>query len=71
MWPHLAGGGWQVTIVLFVGGITYTEISALRWLKQNSEEKREIIIAATSILNGNSLLDSLAEKPKNNLKKLD
>ncbi|ORX89440.1 vacuolar protein sorting-associated protein 33A [Basidiobolus meristosporus CBS 931.73] len=51
----------RISIVLFLGGCTYTEISAIRFLSQQ-EEGREYVIATTQIINGNTLLDPLIEK---------
>lgn len=50
-----------VTLVVFVGGCTYAEISAVRFLSKHTEA-REYVVATTSILNGRSLIDSLTQK---------
>jgi len=44
-----------VTLVFFLGGVTFTEISALRWLS-DQETYGDIIIATTKLINGNSFL---------------
>jgi hypothetical protein len=60
----------KYTVVFFVGGCTFTEISALRFLsngsmlasvsnEQESNINRRYLIATTGILNGNALMDSL------------
>ncbi|CAG8761276.1 23385_t:CDS:10, partial [Gigaspora margarita] len=49
----------RVTLVFFLGGCTYTEISAIRFLAQQDEGQREYVIATTQIINGNSLLNSI------------
>eukprot|EP00051_Salpingoeca_urceolata_P013714 m.173465 g.173465 ORF g.173465 m.173465 type:complete len:275 (+) comp17870_c0_seq8:1353-2177(+) len=46
-----------VTLVFFVGGCTFAEISALRFLGQM--EGRDYVVATTKIVNGRSLLKSL------------
>lgn len=46
----------KVTVVFFLGGITYTEIAALRWIAKQEEGKRQIIIATTGIINGNNII---------------
>ncbi|KAK6541217.1 hypothetical protein TWF694_008584 [Orbilia ellipsospora] len=48
----------KVTVVFFLGGITYTEISALRWIAQQEEGRRQIIIATTGIINGNKIIQA-------------
>ncbi|KAF3200239.1 hypothetical protein TWF106_003410 [Orbilia oligospora] len=46
----------KITVVFFLGGITYTEIAALRWIAKQEEGKRQIIIATTGIINGNNII---------------
>ena len=53
----------QIVLVFFVGGVTYAEIAALRFLTMLSDGKREYIIGTTSILNGNTLLEGLSQSP--------
>jgi len=55
---HHVGGTGKVTLVVFLGGVTYTEISALRWLSQQQED-REYIVASTALINGNTILESV------------
>ncbi|CAE1276176.1 VPS33A [Acanthosepion pharaonis] len=55
----------SVTLVYFLGGITYAEIAALRFLAQqddNSVGGTDYIIATTKLINGKSLLESVMEK---------
>eukprot|EP01090_Pellita_catalonica_P017405 TRINITY_DN5247_c0_g1_i1.p1 TRINITY_DN5247_c0_g1~~TRINITY_DN5247_c0_g1_i1.p1 ORF type:complete len:594 (-),score=95.78 TRINITY_DN5247_c0_g1_i1:73-1854(-) len=51
-------GSAKVTLVFFIGGVTYTELSALRYLSQQQED-REYIAATTKIVNGNFVLSSI------------
>lgn len=51
----------KVTLVYFLGGVTFAEISALRYLSQLDEE-RQYVIATTKIIHGDSLLQSMQEK---------
>ncbi|KAF2069320.1 hypothetical protein CYY_009357 [Polysphondylium violaceum] len=48
-----------ITFVYYLGGVTFTEISALRFLGQ--QQKRKYIILTTKLINGDSLLDSFIE----------
>jgi len=43
----------RVTLVFFIGGMTFTEISALRWLSR-FDGVGDIICATTNMMNGNS-----------------
>ncbi|KAJ1655506.1 Vacuolar protein-sorting-associated protein 33 [Dispira simplex] len=52
-------GDRPTTVVFFVGGCTYAEIAAIRFLAQNNN--RDFLIATTHIINGNSLMESIAE----------
>ncbi|KAI9057769.1 Sec1-like protein [Trametes sanguinea] len=47
------------TVVFFLGGVTYTEIAALRWVSRQNKG-RKFLIATTGIISGNSLIDSIA-----------
>ncbi|KAI0136700.1 Sec1-like protein [Xylariales sp. AK1849] len=59
----LSGGGDKKTVfVVFVGGITFTEIAALRFVAKKEEVRRNIVICTTSILNGNRMMDAAIEK---------
>ncbi|KAJ2892062.1 Vacuolar protein-sorting-associated protein 33, partial [Coemansia aciculifera] len=48
------------TLVVFLGGCTFTEIAALRLLSQ--QHGHQYIAATTQIINGNSFLDSLIQR---------
>lgn len=48
-------------LVYYIGGVTFAEITALRFLAKQRRVK--IAIATTSVLNGNKLIDSLSPKP--------
>ena len=51
--------GMKRTLVVFIGGCTFAEIAALRFLSQQEEATTEYMVATTSIINGNSFLDGL------------
>jgi len=48
----------EVVMVLFVGGVTFTEIAALRYHNQTNQT-RQYVIATTKMINGDTLLQSL------------
>ncbi|KAG2050639.1 Sec1-like protein [Suillus hirtellus] len=50
--------------VFFLGGCTYTEIAALRWVSRQNKG-RKFLIVTTGIVSGNSLIDSIASTGKN------
>eukprot|EP01095_Lingulamoeba_sp_RSL-Kostka_P003505 TRINITY_DN1447_c1_g1_i1.p1 TRINITY_DN1447_c1_g1~~TRINITY_DN1447_c1_g1_i1.p1 ORF type:complete len:624 (+),score=182.50 TRINITY_DN1447_c1_g1_i1:123-1994(+) len=52
----------KVTLVFFIGGITYSEISALRFLHKQENQKRDFIIATTKLINGTTLIESIMDK---------
>ncbi|OQR72009.1 vacuolar protein sorting-associated protein 33A-like, partial [Tropilaelaps mercedesae] len=49
----------KLALVVFIGGCTFAEIAALRWLSQQDDSSMEFIILTTSVINGNSLINSL------------
>lgn len=49
--------GERALLLYFIGGVTYAEVSALRFVAK--QRKVKIAIATTSIINGNKLIDSL------------
>lgn len=51
----------KVILVFCLGGITFAEIAALRFLSHQDESPAEYIIATTKIIRGNSFLQSLME----------
>lgn len=55
-------GAAKTTIVFFLGGVTFAEIAALRLLGKQLGEKRNILIATTSIVGGNGVVDAATEK---------
>ena len=50
----------KVTVIFFIGGITFSEISALRWLAK--AESRDIVICTTKLMSGPTFLESLIDK---------
>lgn len=62
MGPSVAAGGRRkpVTLVFFIGGVTYAEISALRLLSENTG--RDFIVATTQLMNGRSTVSDLLQE---------
>ena len=50
-----------VRLVFFLGGCTFTEISAVRWLAAQESSKYQYIVATTSVINGRQMVDSVLE----------
>ncbi|KAI5798855.1 Sec1-like protein [Geopyxis carbonaria] len=48
----------KVTLVFFLGGCTFTEISALRFTGRREEARRQIVIGTTAIINGNKIINA-------------
>ncbi|KAJ7146256.1 Sec1-like protein [Mycena epipterygia] len=51
------------TVVFFLGGCTYTEIAALRWVGRQNRG-RKFLIATTGIVSGNSIVESISGMAK-------
>lgn len=49
----------KVILVFFLGGCTFAEISALRFLSRQEENNVEFVIATTKLINKNSFLENL------------
>ncbi|KAI9784142.1 MAG: hypothetical protein M1839_002646 [Geoglossum umbratile] len=52
----------KTTIVFFLGGITFTEIAALRFIAAKEEGRRQLVICTTSIVNGNKMMEAALEE---------
>ncbi|KAI0999300.1 Vacuolar protein sorting-associated protein [Podosphaera aphanis] len=52
----------KLVFVVFLGGITFTEIAALRFISKKEEDRRQIVICTTSIISGGRMMDSAIEK---------
>ena len=50
-------GGKKTVVVMFLGGITFTEIAALRFIAKKEEGKRRILICTTGIIGGNRVME--------------
>ena len=48
------------TLVFFLGGVTYTELAALRFMNQQTRNRR-FVAATTNTINGNSMIRDLSD----------
>lgn len=56
--------GWKTVFIMFLGGITFTEIAALRFVNKKLEEagqRRKLVICTTGIISGRSIMDGVIE----------
>ncbi|XP_008140897.2 vacuolar protein sorting-associated protein 33A isoform X1 [Eptesicus fuscus] len=53
----------RVTLIFFLGGVTFAEVAALRFLSQLEDGGTEYVIATTKLMNGATWIESLMEKP--------
>ncbi|XP_022139311.1 vacuolar protein-sorting-associated protein 33 homolog [Momordica charantia] len=51
-----------LVLVVFIGGVTFAEISALRFLSGQEGMAYELIVGATKIVSGNTLTETFVEK---------
>lgn len=52
----------SLVLVVFVGGVTFAEISALRFLSAQENMAYDLIIATTKIVNGQTLVETFMDK---------
>ncbi|KAJ5899623.1 Sec1-like protein [Penicillium taxi] len=52
----------KTVYVFFLGGITFTEIAALRFIAAQEAPRRKIIICTTGVVSGDRIMDSAIEK---------
>ncbi|XP_014204862.1 vacuolar protein sorting-associated protein 33A [Copidosoma floridanum] len=52
----------KLILVFFIGGCTFAEISALRFLSQQEELNVEFVIGTTKLINGDTFISSLMEQ---------
>ena len=53
----------KVVLVFYVGGVTLAEVAALRFLSARAGSSVQYVVAATSLLTGDSLMASLYTPP--------
>ncbi|KAI9834756.1 MAG: hypothetical protein M1819_002842 [Sarea resinae] len=52
----------KTVIVFFLGGISFAEIAAIRFMAKQENARRDIIICTTSVISGNRMMDAAIEK---------
>ncbi|KAJ9182999.1 hypothetical protein P3X46_006921 [Hevea brasiliensis] len=57
----VADGRRSLVLVVFIGGVTFAEISALRFLSAQEGMAYDMIIGTTNIVNGNTLAEAYVE----------
>ncbi|XP_072028942.1 vacuolar protein sorting-associated protein 33A-like [Amphiura filiformis] len=65
------GDGQKVTLIFFLGGVTFAEIAALRFLSQQEDGPVEYVIAATKVINGHNWLQSIMDNPVPDIPDID
>lgn len=63
----MSGGGPETVLLVMLGGITFTEITALRFLASKPENNCRFLVLTTKIVNGRTLLDSFIDAPARNI----
>ena len=56
------GGKPKTIMVMFLGGITFTEIAALRFVARQMEGSRRILICTTDVVSGGTVMERMIEK---------
>jgi|AntAceMinimDraft_5_1070358.scaffolds.fasta_scaffold37476_1 hypothetical protein len=54
-----SGGGKPIMAVYYIGGVSWLEVQALRFLSNSADFPFQIIICTTKLINGNTLIKSL------------
>ncbi|KAK4385634.1 Vacuolar protein-sorting-associated protein 33 [Sesamum angolense] len=61
-YSRLADGRRSLVLVVFIGGVTFAEISALRFLCSQEGMAYDLIVGTTKIVNGQTLTETFIEK---------
>ncbi|CAI9759760.1 unnamed protein product [Fraxinus pennsylvanica] len=59
---RVADGRRSLILVVFIGGVTFAEISALRFLSSQEGMVHDIIVGTTKIVNGHTLIETFMEE---------
>ncbi|CAK9182400.1 unnamed protein product, partial [Ilex paraguariensis] len=58
----IGDGRRSLVLVVFIGGVTFAEISALRFLSAQEGMAYDLIVGTTKIVNGDTFTESFIEK---------
>ncbi|WIA30196.1 hypothetical protein OEZ86_000288 [Tetradesmus obliquus] len=64
-----AAGEPEIVLLVMLGGITFSEISALRFLSSRPENNVRFLVLTTKIINGRTLLESFIDPPAKSTRK--
>jgi hypothetical protein len=62
-------GNRRIILVFFVGGVTYAEISAIRYLNKKHGGDVTYVIATTHIVNSKNFISSISDNIENELER--
>ncbi len=51
----------RVVLVVFIGGVTFAEVAALRFLGARPEVNCAFVVATTKLVNGTTLLETFVD----------
>ncbi|KAK7087752.1 vacuolar protein sorting-associated protein 33A-like isoform X2 [Littorina saxatilis] len=54
-------GEQKLTLIFFLGGVTFAEIAALRFLAQQDDGGTDYVVATTNLMSGERMMDHLAQ----------
>ncbi|KAI3988311.1 hypothetical protein MKX01_012100, partial [Papaver californicum] len=57
----VADGRRSLVLVVFVGGVTFADISALRYLSAQEGMAYDLIVGTTKMVNGHSIIETFLE----------
>jgi vacuolar protein sorting-associated protein 33A len=49
-------------VVMFIGGVTFAEVAALRFLASRPDSEFDFVVATTKLINGNTLIESFIDE---------
>lgn len=55
---HAVSGQRRLVVVMFIGGVTFAEVAALRWLSRRPDVNSDFLVCTTKLVSGSSLLSS-------------
>jgi hypothetical protein len=58
-----------LVLLFFVGGVTFAEVAAIRYLNRRPDAKREFVIATTHLINSKTFIDAVSEKIQNEIER--